>query len=152
TWSKTGSGGSMATAGTTTIADGATWNFQASTNLRGRTFINQGTVNHTDGYIEMNPDTLIQNHGTWNIATLGNSFASQVSPQGGLFENFGTFNKTAAGTMSFASGSGGPGFTNRGVVNVNQGIFSIHRTSTFTDTSVVNIASGATLHLRDGTT
>ena len=141
----------MATAGTTTIANGATWNFQGGTNLRGRTFVNQGTVNRTEGGIEMSPETLVQNHGTWNDSSVGNNFVSQLAPQGGLFENFGTFNKTATGTMSIGSGSGGPGFTNHGLVNVNQGIFSIHRASTFTGTSVVNIASGASLLLRDGT-
>jgi hypothetical protein len=151
TWNKSGSGGNMGTAGTTTIANGATWNFQASTNLRGRTFVNQGTVNRTDGQLEFSPDTIIQNHGTWNDANQGGSYGSQNSPQGGLFENFGTFNKTATGTLSFASGSGGPAFTNHGIVNVNQGTFSIHRTSTFSGTSVANIASGATLLLRDGT-
>src|SRR5690606_19708267 len=83
TWSKTGSGGSMATAGTTTIANGATWNFQASTNLRGRTFVNQGTVNRSDGTLEFSPDTLFQNHGTWNDSTQGNNLVSQLSPQGG---------------------------------------------------------------------
>jgi len=156
TWNKTGTGGSMATAGTTTIAADGTWNFLAGTNLRGRTFVNQGTVNQgslndTNGGLELSPATLIQNHGTWNALSQGDMIVSQNAPQGGLFENFGTFNKTGPGTYRVSSGYGGPGFTNHGTINVNTGTLTLNYATTFSGTSVANIASGATLYMEDGT-
>jgi len=124
----------------------------ANNRFYGRTVTNHGTANHNAAFIGMNPDTLFTNHGTWNDYTGGNTFGSfDGQPAGGLFENFGTFNKNATGSLEFSSGSGGPAFTNHGMLNINAGTFSIHRTSTFTGTSVVNIVSGATLLLRDGT-
>jgi fibronectin-binding autotransporter adhesin len=156
TWNKSGTGGSMATAGTTTIASDGTWNFLASTNLRGRTFVNQGTVNQgtlndTNGRLELSPATLIQNHGTWNALSQGDMIVSQNSPQGGLFVNFGTFNKNGTGTLTVSSGYGGPGFTNHGTINVNTGTLTLNYATTFSGTSVANIASGATLYMEDGT-
>lgn len=156
TWSMLSNGGSMATTGTTTIASDGTWNFLAGTNLRGRTFVNEGTVNQgtlngTSGQIELSPDTLIQNHGTWNALSQGDLIVSQNTPKGGLFENYGTFNKTGTGTYTVSSGYGGPGFTNHGTVNVDAGTLTLNYATTFSGSSVVNIASGASLYMADGT-
>ncbi|MCW5547541.1 MAG: PEP-CTERM sorting domain-containing protein, partial [Opitutaceae bacterium] len=148
TWNKSGSGGNMGTAGTTTIATGATWNFQASTNLHNRTFINEGGVTRTSGSIVLNANSVIRNHGTWTDGS--GAELQSTADRAGLFENHGTFIKTGNNSLDI-NYYNGPVFSNLGTVDVQQGTLQLHRNlaqhsgSTLTGGTWI-VRNGAALH------
>ena len=156
TWAM-GYGANLSTSGTTTIASDGVWNFNSHDNninrLYGRTFVNDGTVNHTAAHIGLSAGTTITNRGTWNEASGSGFITSDGQTVGGSFSNEGIFNKTGSNTVTFGTSGSGPNLTNSGTINVNAGTIGIEGNATFTATSVVNLAAGTGLSFHgSGTT
>ncbi len=149
-----GSGG-----GPITIAAGGSMDLASRSysfhRFNSRTVTNDGTVMHTAAGLAMNASTTITNNGTWTVALAGTGDVGGFNteggqPLGGAFINNGTFNQNGLNMLYFGSYGAGPSFTNRGTLNVNSGEMQIRSSSTFSGTSVVNLASGTSLLLRDG--
>jgi hypothetical protein len=79
---------------------------------------NFGTVGWQGGRIRGggNPGTFLYNYGLWNVQ-VDSTFNSDLSVNGFVFKNIGTFEKTAgAGSTTFSPSSGSSAFNNTGIV------------------------------------
>ncbi len=155
-WS-VGFGATLATAGTTRIASDGTWNFNGHVNgvnrLYGRTFVNDGTVNHNESALGLDAAASITNRGTWNTSAHASLTTEGGYTAGGVFRNEGTLNKSGSGTLTFGGNGTGPTLVNSGTINLAAGSISVGSAVTFTGTSVVNLAAGTTFGIgSDGAT
>lgn len=146
-------GASLWNTGSTTIANGAAWEFGSHDNainrLYGHTFVNHGTVTRTGAHIGLNAATTITNHGIW-VESAGNSFTSaDGQSSGGVFHNHGTFRKSGdTGQAGFATSVV---LNNTGTIDVQNGSVGIYGNAHFAGTTVANMAAGTYLLIREGT-
>ncbi|MCX6952193.1 MAG: PEP-CTERM sorting domain-containing protein [Verrucomicrobia bacterium] len=148
----TGANAWFGTPGTTTIASDGIWEFGGHNNgvnrLYDRSFVNNGLVNHTSSHIGMNTATTITNNALW-VDSSGYAFtAADGRPGGGSFINHGTFRKTGANEVAFG---GSMNFVNDGLIDVQAGGIGIYGTGTLAGSTVVNMATGTYVLIRDGT-
>ena len=125
-------------ANTKVVSAGRVVNLEATTTWTGNTAANNNAIQFSGG-------GTINNHGTFNDS---NAFASFLEHSVGgphIFNNVGTYNKTA---NTITTVDNGLAFNNTGVVNLNAGTF--RPSGGGTSSGVFNIASGATLEFVDG--
>lgn len=132
-------GGYMDGAGKTTIAAGATADFDEAARSLARTVDNFGTVNYAQGTFYINNGGVLNNYGTVNASSAGGF------PRGSgnaFVNNYDTFNKTDATTFVVQST-----FNNQpgAVVNVNGGTLQLNNGGT--NGGTINLAAGVTLLL-----
>ncbi len=133
--------GGLTTNGTSTLSGAST------KTLTGTTWDNFGTVNWTDGAINLSSAaTTINNSGTF--AATATSFTTDI-------DGVGTFNNLAGGVFTANAGAfdvsfDGPTATNAGTINVASGRFNY--TQSFTNTGTINLGgAGAVFEAFGGT-
>jgi len=123
--------GLMDGGGTTTLNSGAWLSFQTATyqRLYGRTFINEGTMNQSDGFgFKIDRGGVLTNNGTFNVNNGGADielFMREDYPGNGLVENAGMI-------MIYDGGSVGSKvqLNNSGTIQMETGILSLSRSGT----------------------
>ncbi|HEX3621674.1 MAG TPA: choice-of-anchor D domain-containing protein, partial [Acidimicrobiales bacterium] len=146
------SGGVMSGSGTTTVASGGTLNITGSMELiSGHTLANQGTVTWTAGNVCFGSAAVIENTGVFNVNADGQSMSNCV---GGTVPRF---HNAAGGTLA-RNGSGAAAtiaipVDNDGTIKGNTGTLTLSGgTSAAGSSGVIDVASGATVEISNGTT
>lgn len=141
----TWSGSSLNGAGTTTFGAASTVTIDVNGNhdFNQRAIVNDGVVNWTDGQLRTGNAGSFTNNGTFNDSasdSANNIFGGAAS----AFVNSAgaTYNKTAAGTTTIASGLV---FTNGGTVNVDAGTFQFNGTGSLSGAGLIDADAGTTV-------
>lgn len=120
----------------TTVTAAATANLNGGEVILGNTLTNNGTINWSSSYLSFNGGTLVNNNMFNNT---GNGYLYKYST--------GIINNNSGGTLKKLTSTGVcysyVDINNTGIIDVQAGTFSVY-TDTLTNSSVINIASGAT--------
>lgn len=129
--------------GATTNDDDSIFNIQSATadnNLSNHTFTNEGTVNWTDGDIQGDNGTTINNAGTFNDALTEDHEVRRFTGANFVFANSGTYHKTGPAKTEFDVT-----FNNSGTVDVDAGTLVLDGGGSADSTAIFDINAGATL-------
>lgn len=126
-------------AGTKTLLGGRVLNLTGTTTWSGNTAANNNAIRFWNG-------ATINNSGTFNDANGFDSFIEHNAGGPHVFNNTGTYNKSAATTTTFDLGIT---LANAGTVNVDAGTIVV--ASAMTNDGLINVAAGATFRGNNAT-
>ncbi|MCI0459143.1 MAG: hypothetical protein L0Z62_19475 [Gemmataceae bacterium] len=99
--------------GTLTASSGVQVSISGALDLEGTTFNNSSTVNWTDGNITLTNGAVVNNSGTWLVASTNPVDVTMTGDQSGTFNNNGTFDQNTPNVTTIDTS-----FTNNGMASL----------------------------------
>ncbi len=131
--------------GILTLASGSTLNITTANNhfIGGCILTNSGTVNWSGGQLLAGGGAVFYNYGLWN-AQDDQQLNNYSGGAGTVFNNFGTFRKSAGINTSYTLIGNPVTFNNTGVVDVQHGVLMLQGDDSFTGGYITTNSTGTT--------